>query len=112
MEGYCLEASAILDFSVVVPVYNGAASLCELCEGILNCLGEHTLEIILVDDASKDESWQVIERLKTSYPFILALQHSHNKGQTASLFTGFKASSGQYIITMDDDLQFSPADIA
>jgi polyisoprenyl-phosphate glycosyltransferase len=110
MEDYCLEVKTAVNFSVVVPVYNSAASLPELCEGIALCLHKHTFEIILVDDASKDESWKIIQQLQTYYP-ICSMQHSFNKGQSAGLLTGLGACNGDFVITLDDDLQFNPLDI-
>lgn len=106
-----MEANAGLQYSVVVPVYNGAASLEELCTGIIAALEEHSFEIIFVEDAGTDQSWEIIKQLKNRHPFITALQHAENKGQSVSLCTGFAVSRGTYLITLDDDLQYNPLDI-
>jgi len=106
-----LEAKAGLQYSVVVPVYNGASSLEELSNGIIAALQKHSFEIVFVEDAGTDQSWEIITQLKNRHPFVTALQHSVNKGQSASLRTGFAASKGAYIITIDDDLQYNPLDI-
>jgi polyisoprenyl-phosphate glycosyltransferase len=106
-----LEAKAMLGYSVVVPVYNSAPSLEELCAGIKKALQNYSFEIVLVDDASQDESWKIIQRLTHEHVFISSMQHLKNLGQTECLFSGFAASKGEFIITIDDDLQYDPSNI-
>lgn len=67
-------------------------------------------EVILIDDGSNDNSWQVITGLKDQYP-IKALSFTRNYGKSAALNTGFKHVSGEVVITMDADLQDSPDEI-
>jgi glycosyltransferase involved in cell wall biosynthesis len=102
-----------IDISVVVPLYNEEESLPELCEWIARVMAEHnySYEVILVDDGSKDASWQVVEMLSAQNPHIKGLRFSRNHGKSAALDTGFKAAMGEVIITMDADLQDSPDEI-
>ncbi len=68
-------------------------------------------ELILVDDGSKDESWSKIEQLKPIYKNMHAIQLHKNSGQHKALLCGIEAAQGEWIATLDDDLQFAPADI-
>ena len=68
-------------------------------------------EIILVDDGSNDESWEVIEQLKTENPAIIGIKFRRNYGKSAALNVGFEACQGDVVITMDADLQDSPDEI-
>ena len=102
-----------MDISVVVPLYDEVESLPELTSWISRVMDEnkYTYEIILVDDGSKDGSWEMIVKLKQSNPFIKGLRFRRNYGKSAALNTGFDAASGDVIITMDADLQDSPDEI-
>ena len=71
----------------------------------------YTYEVILVDDGSTDNSWEVIEKLREGNKNIKAIQFQRNYGKAAGLDTGFRASSGRVVITMDADLQDSPDEI-
>ena len=70
-----------------------------------------TYEIILVDDGSKDGSWEMIRKLNKNNPFIKGIKFRRNYGKSAALNTGFEATSGNVVITMDADLQDSPDEI-
>jgi len=99
-------------YSIVVPVYNSERSLDELCERIINALRQLAIEIIFVDDDSKDRSWEIIQRLKLKYPTIVsAIRLQRNYGQHAATLCAFVFCRGAYAITIDDDLQFVPEDI-
>jgi len=102
-----------LDISVVVPVYNEEESLPELCEWIEGVMEANQLEyeVWLVDDGSSDKSWQVIQDLNRRNSQLKGLKLQRNYGKSAALNTGFKNCSGQVVITMDADLQDSPAEI-
>ena len=101
------------DISVVVPLYNEAESLPELTAWIDRVArGEGlTYEIIMVDDGSTDESWSVIESLRTEYPSLRAIGFARNCGKSAALYCGFAAARGEVVFTMDADLQDSPDEI-
>lgn len=102
-----------LDVSVVVPLYNEAESLPELVAWIDRVARDNGLsyEIVLVDDGSSDESWAVIERLKTVYPAVRGISFARNYGKSAALYCGFAAAEGEVVFTMDADLQDSPDEI-
>ena len=102
-----------MDISVVVPLFNEAESLPELVSWIDRVMTKNGFshEVILVDDGSNDESWEVIEKLKGQYPSIVGIKFRRNYGKSAALNVGFEASQGNVIITMDADLQDSPDEI-
>ncbi|HWK58687.1 MAG TPA: glycosyltransferase family 2 protein [Parapedobacter sp.] len=102
-----------MDISVVIPLYNEAESLPELVAWIRRVMDDHrfSYEIILVDDGSTDDSWMIIEGLKTINPKISAVKFRRNYGKSAALNVGFAAAQGNVVITMDADLQDSPDEI-
>jgi len=102
-----------MDISVVIPLYNEDESLPELTAWIARVMFDHnfTYEILFVDDGSTDNSWKVIEELKTIYPAVKAIKFRRNYGKSAALNVAFEASQGDVIITMDADLQDSPDEI-
>lgn len=102
-----------MDISVVVPLYNEAESLPELTQWIRRVMLAHNFsyEIVLVDDGSKDGSWDVIQRLKAEHDEITAVKFRRNYGKSAALNVGFAAAQGDVVITMDADLQDSPDEI-
>ena len=111
-------APLTLDLSVVIPAKEESESLPELCDWIARVIRENpwnghppSYEIIIVDDGSQDESWEVIGRLSTLDSRIKGIQFNRNYGKSAALHTGFRASQGEVVITMDADLQDSPDEI-
>lgn len=103
------------EFSVVVPVFNSSATIGELITGIRKVFAEleRTFEVILVDDGSRDNVWEVIQRLKPENKDILiAVRLNRNYGQHNATFCGMTFARGAFVITMDDDLQHPPAEIA
>ncbi|MBR6662748.1 MAG: glycosyltransferase family 2 protein [Alistipes sp.] len=102
-----------MDISVVVPLYNEQESLSELVEWIDRVARENTLsyEVIMVDDGSSDDSWQVVEQLKEKYPAIKGIRFARNYGKSAALYCGFAEAEGEVVFTMDADLQDSPDEI-
>ena len=103
----------MLQLSIVVPLYNEAESLPELCSWIDRVMKENAFsyEMILVNDGSNDNSWEVLKQLSTQYSTILAISFARNYGKSAALHEGFSKASGQVVITMDADLQDSPDEI-
>jgi glycosyltransferase involved in cell wall biosynthesis len=99
-----------VEYSVVIPVYNSEASLEELCDRIKEVFTrlKESYEIILVDDSSVDNSWQVMKSLRENNKNIKIIQLMRNFGQHNALMCGFHHISGRYVITMDDDLQNPP----
>ena len=101
------------DISVIVPLLNEEESLNELYRWISRVMSSHgfTYEIIFVDDASSVCSWQIIKELAVQHDHVKGLKFNRNYGKSAALNTGFKAASGEVVITMDADLQDSPDEI-
>lgn len=99
--------------SFVIPVMNEEATLEELVRGILaNVPNRDEVEIILIDDGSTDDSWQVIESLSVIYPNrVRGLKFRSNRGKAAGLQVGFDIAQGELIFTMDADLQDDPQEI-
>lgn len=101
------------DISIVVPLYNEEESLPELADWIEKVCSEHgyTYEVIMVDDGSTDDSWQVVQDLSAQNSKIRGIKFQRNYGKSAALNEGFKAACGNVVITMDADLQDSPDEI-
>lgn len=102
-----------IDISIVVPLYNEDESLPELAEWIEKVCAEHgySYEVIMVDDGSTDNSWDVIQKLTASNTKIKGIKFQRNYGKSAALNEGFKAAKGNVVITMDADLQDSPDEV-
>ncbi len=102
-----------MDISVVIPLYNEEESLPELVAWIKRVMDAHNFsyEVILVDDGSKDNSWQVVKTLKATHEQVIGIRFRRNYGKSAALNVGFAAAEGDVVITMDADLQDSPDEI-
>ncbi len=102
-----------MDISVVVPLFNEEESLPELEAWIRKVMeaNRFTYEIIMVDDGSKDRSWQVVEGLTNKNPNVRGIKFRRNYGKSAALHVGFEVAQGDVVITMDADLQDSPDEI-
>jgi len=103
------------DYSIVVPVYNS----CELLEELYQRIGqamnkiEKTFEVIFVDDDSSDISWNTLESIQRANPEkVIAIRLARNFGQHNATICGIAQASGAFIITIDDDLQNPPEEIA
>ena len=101
-------------YSIVVPVYNSEHTLEELYARLKNVF-ENTMqeefELILVDDSSRDNSYVVMEKLHRKDNRVKIIQMAKNFGQHPALLCGFSFAKGDFIITMDDDLQHRPEEI-
>lgn len=101
-------------YSIVVPVYNSEKTLDELYTRIRDVF-DHTMkenfELILVDDSSRDNSYTVMEKLHKTDSRVKIIQMAKNFGQHPALLCGFSFAKGDFIITMDDDLQHRPEEI-
>ncbi len=102
-----------MDISIVVPLYNEDESLTELAAWIDRVMqaNNYNYEVIMVDDGSNDHSWQVIEDLRSKNANIRGIKFQRNYGKSAALNEGFKAATGDVVITMDADMQDSPDEI-
>jgi dolichol-phosphate mannosyltransferase len=99
--------------SIVIPVYNEEGSLVQLHREICAVAAEqnYELEIIFVDDGSRDRSWEIIEMLSKDDPRIKALRFRRNFGKAAALNAGFEMATGELVMTLDADLQDDPNEI-
>ena len=106
-------ALAAPGISVVIPLMNERENVAPLARQVLESLrGERRgLELILVDDASTDGTWEQMLAAQQADPRVRALRHETRSGQSAALWTGFEASRGSVIATLDGDLQNDPADL-
>jgi glycosyltransferase involved in cell wall biosynthesis len=108
-----LQSAQRCSISVVTPVYNGEASLAELCRRLREVLPRVAVhyEIILVNDGSRDRSWELISELSSHSATVRGLNLMRNYGQHNALLCGIRAARGGLIVTMDDDLQHQPEEI-
>jgi dolichol-phosphate mannosyltransferase len=99
--------------SICVPVYNEQDSLPLLHEEIVKVIDPAGIpaEIIMVDDGSKDRSWEVIEELSRQDSRVKGVKFKKNCGETAASDAGMRHAKGRYVMTMDADLQNDPQDI-
>ena len=102
-----------MNVSVVVPLFNEDESLPELCAWIDKVMQKNnfTYEVLLIDDGSKDKSWEVVEQISTENSNIKGVKFRRNYGKSAALNVGFSKAKGDVVITMDADLQDSPEEI-
>lgn len=101
------------DLSVVFPVYNEEENLPILVAEIRQALDERGLnyEIVAVDDGSRDQSLEVLRRLRKENPMLRIVRLERNSGQTAALDAGWRAATGTFVVSLDADLQNDPGDI-
>jgi glycosyltransferase involved in cell wall biosynthesis len=98
--------------SVVVPVYNGEATISRLFDEIVAALAEKpNWEVIFVVDGSPDSSWAVVQELCGRSPKVVGINMFRNFGQHNALLAGIRASQFDVVVTMDDDLQHRPSSI-
>lgn len=101
----------MIEISVVIPVYNSENCLEELNEQVSNALQHVNYELILVNDKSRDKSWDKIVALAKVNTRIKGISLKKNSGQDNAIMAGLGQAVGQYVVVMDDDLQHSPFDI-
>ena len=106
-------SSEVINYSIVVPVYNSEKTLDELTSIIKNVFNNlnKTYEIILIDDCSRDSSWGIMQKLNKCNKNIKVIHLIRNFGQHNAIICGFHHSKGKYVITLDDDLQHPPEEI-
>jgi glycosyltransferase involved in cell wall biosynthesis len=100
-------------YTVVIPVYNSANIVGQTIDRTAAFFEKHNLayELILVNDASPDQSWEVLREKALTNPHLVAINFLKNYGQHTAVFCGLQKSTGDYVITMDDDLQNPPEEI-
>ena len=101
------------DLAIIVPVFNEEENILPLAREIQEALRGtfYRYEIVFVDDASTDRTWTRIAEARLIVPNVRGLQHEHNAGQSAALWTGIQATHSSLIATLDGDLQNDPADL-
>ncbi len=98
--------------SVVIPVYNGAATIGPLVGRLKAALaGAYALEIVLVDDGSADDSARVCRALATEHPEVVFVGLARNFGEHNAVMAGLRKSTGDAVVTMDDDFQNPPEEV-
>lgn len=99
--------------SILVPVFNSAENLEPLVARVESALEPHTerFEVILVNDGSRDRSWEVVSSLATKYPFVRGIDLMRNYGQHNGLLCAIRAARYDIAVTLDDDLQNPPEEI-
>ena len=102
-----------MDISIVIPLFNEDESLPELAAWIERVMAanHYSYEVIMIDDGSNDNSWNIIEELGRKNNCIKGIKFQRNYGKSAALNEGFKAAHGDVVITMDADMQDSPDEI-
>ena len=101
----------MVKLSIIIPVFNSSKILEKLINEINSNLYEKfkkDYEIILINDFSNDNSWEIIKKISEKFDFIKGINLSYNVGQHGAIFVGLKNSNGDRIIIMDDDLQHPP----
>lgn len=101
------------EISIVIPVYNSAAILPALADRLERFLITYAdaFEVILVNDGSKDESWENIRKLAEKFPWLSGINLMRNYGQHNALLCGIRVAKYEIIVTIDDDLQHPPEEI-
>ncbi|MCC6616706.1 MAG: glycosyltransferase family 2 protein [Anaerolineae bacterium] len=105
--------AATTTLSIIIPCYRsgeGLPRLIERLEAVLPSLAS-AYEVLLVDDASPDDTWQAVEDLAHRYAWVRGIQLMRNYGQHNALLCGIRAAAYEIVVTMDDDLQHPPDQI-
>jgi len=99
--------------SLVIPCYNEQDNLRPLIKAICDSVDSLNLsyEIVVTDDCSKDRSWDILKELAAADPRIRLQRFAFNSGESAASWAGLKAARGQYLVTLDADLQNDPRDL-
>lgn len=101
------------DLSIVISLFNEEESLAELVAWIETVMLKkgYSYEILMIDDGSRDSSWEVVKGLAAKNPAVRGISFRRNYGKSAALYHGFKSAEGRVVVTMDADLQDSPEEI-
>ena len=104
-----------MDLSIVIPVYNSENIIDDLIKKIVKSVGDiktiNSYEILLINDCSPDKSWNKIDYLSKKFPSVKGIDLTENFGQHNAIMCGLKECNGNFVITMDDDLQHPPDSI-
>jgi glycosyltransferase involved in cell wall biosynthesis len=102
-----------MNVSIIIPLLNESESINELNDWIFKAFTGTDLEfeIIYIDDGSNDSSWSIIEKIAKSNLNIKGISFNRNYGKSQALRVGFSEAKGEYVATLDADLQDSPEEI-
>jgi len=100
-----------MNISFVIPVYNEEESLKQLYQEIISAIGTRSYEIIFVDDGSRDNSFSILSELAAGDANVRVIRFRRNFGKASALQYAFSIAQGEYICTMDADLQDDPAEL-
>ncbi|MFL5703001.1 MAG: glycosyltransferase family 2 protein [Ktedonobacteraceae bacterium] len=97
--------------SVIVPVFNEEETVAQVFESLSHVALD--LEVVVVDDASTDRTWEILQELRQKEPFNAYhfVRHSSNQGKGAALRTGFALVNGDLVTVQDADMEYDPQDI-
>ena len=93
------------ELSIIIPVYNSFECVKELSNQIQDALKNIEYEQIMINDCSKDSSWEEIQKICAENKNVIGINLRKNSGQDSAILTGLNYAKGKYIVIMDDDLQ-------
>lgn len=104
-----------MKLSIIIPAYNEEKTLELIFNKVFTAfstlIDQNQLEVVMVNDCSKDSTKQIIEKLKLKYNFIVHIDNEKNLGKSQSVRSGILRSKGEYIVIQDADLEYEPSDI-
>jgi undecaprenyl-phosphate 4-deoxy-4-formamido-L-arabinose transferase len=102
-----------MDISIIIPSFNGGEALRVLTQKINETLsGKYSYELLFIFDDGTKRTWQIIKELRSEYPdYIKAYRLARNYGQHRAILFGFSRALGDFVVTIDEDMQHNPADI-
>lgn len=102
----------MIDLSIIIPVYNGSNSIVNLVETLGKLIVNERIEIVLVNDSSKDDSWQKIKSIVPSKTVsLIRINLARNFGEHNAVMAGYAHANGNFIINIDDDFQNPPSEV-
>ena len=101
------------DIAIIVPMFNESANVGPMVEEVGKAFARsaQSWELVLVDDASTDDTWARIQAANRANPRVRGLRHTRNQGQSAAVWTGITGTDAPILCTLDGDLQNDPADL-
>jgi glycosyltransferase involved in cell wall biosynthesis len=108
-----MESSVQIQVSVVIPAFNSEKFLVRTVNQLLETMNvqQQSFEVVIIDDGSGDKTWEVIKQLATVNEQIIGISLLKNYGQHSALMCGLRYTRGNFVVTMDDDLQNPPSEI-
>lgn len=99
-----------MKYSLVIPVYNNSKGISDLYDAISSFFKTNLVEFIFVDDFSQDSSWEELKKIRAKDQRCKIIRLSKNFGQHAATLCGFAESKGEFVLTLDDDLEVLPTE--